>query len=246
MRPLPGLFAAGLLAIVAGTAPSAATTLVSFSIDDTFFAGGGAGVFSDAADSGTNHYADYRIDPASPLNWCVDAEPYSPGNLFVRLNRKLDGDAGVLRCTENPGPDGQTPGTQRNVVLRIAAKEACDILSDPLAGLPLTDAAGTAWDPASSTGVCTLAHNDNPRIRVGTLYKAKARTTTIDFLTVMFDQPNSYEIRSESAAAIATSGAVRTVSYSGGFRLVKFSPGQKARTVGPVFAMPLRIEFEQH
>ena len=246
MRPLSGLFAAVLLAVAYGTASSAATTLVSFTIDDTFAPGGGAGVFSDAAVSGTNHYADYRIDPAPPLNWCVDAEPYSAGNLFVRLNRKLDGDAGVLRCTENPGPDGQPLGTQRNFVLRIALEEACDILSDPLAGLPVTDAAGTAWDPASSTGVCILAHNDNPRIRVGTLYKAKARTTTIDFLTVMFDQPNSYEIRSESTASISTSGAVRTVTYAGTFRLFKFAPGEKARTVGPAFAMPLRNDFQQH
>jgi hypothetical protein len=236
MRPLSGLFAAGLLAIASASAPSAATTLVSFIIDDTY-PGGGAGVYSDAAVSGTGHYADYRIDPDPPLNWCVDAEPYAPGNLFVRLNRKLDGDAGVLRCTENPRDGSTELGTQRNFVLRIANAEACGILSDPDAGLPLT---------TDANGICTLAHNDNPRIRLGTLYKAKARTTTIDFLTVMAAKPNSYEIRSESAAAIASNGAFKTVIYDGMFRLVKFAPGQKARTVGPAFAMPLKIAFEQH
>lgn len=245
MRPLSGLLTAGLLAVVYASVPSAATTLVSFTIDDSY-PGVGAGVFSDAAVSGTGDYADYRIDPDPPLNWCVEAEPYAPGNLFVRLNRKLDGDAGVLRCTENPRDGSTDLGTQRNFVLRIDNDEACDILSDPSAELPLTDAGGTPWDAATSAGLCVLAHNDNPRIRLGTLYKAKARTTPVDFLTVMFEAVNSYEIRSESAASITTSGTLKTVTYTGGFRLVKFGGGEKARTVGPAFSMPLRIFFQQH
>jgi hypothetical protein len=248
MRPLFRFLTTGLL--VAGTlaVPSAATTYVRFTITDL---GGDAGVSSDAGVDGTNEYADYRIDPSPPLNWCVDAEPYSAGNLFVRLNRKLDGDAGVLRCTENEGPVAGQPGTQRNFVLRIASKEACDILSDPDAGLPLTDAIGDEWVASSAAGVgsagpCVLAHSDNPRIRLGTLYKARAKTTTVDFLTFMFGSLNSYEIRSESAAAITSSGAGhKRVEYTGTFRLVKFAPGKKTQAVGQPFAMPLLIDFYQ-
>ncbi len=246
MHPLSRFLAAGLLVVGALAIPSAQSSVVSFTIDDAFPSAGGAGVSSDGTITGTNWYADYRINTADPLNWCVDAEPYPAGNLFVRLNRKLDGDAGVLRCTENPGPIPGEPGTQRNFVLRIANDAACDILSDPLAGLPLTDVNGEPWDTALSTGACVLAHSDNPRIRLATLYKSRARTTTIDFLTVMFDSPNSYEVRSESAAAITSNGpGHKRVEYTGTFRLVKFAPGKKAQTVGQPFVMPVRIDFYQ-
>ena len=154
---------------------------------------GGAGVYSDAATmptpTGTMAYADYRIG-SLPLNWCVEAEPAPPGNLFVLLNRKLDGPAGVLRCSENPDGDGNT-GVPRNFTLRIASDAVCDLLADPAAGLPLTDGGGVDWDASSSTTPCVLARNDNPRIRLATLYKSRAKTTGVDFCTVMFDAPSS-------------------------------------------------------
>lgn len=247
MRSLVRCLAAGLL--VAGTlsAPSAQTRVVTFLIDDTFPASAGPGVFSDADVSGTNWYADYRIDPAPPLNWCVDAEPYSAGNLFVRLNRKLDGDAGTMRCTEHPNQTDGELGKQRNFVLRIASKQACDYLSDDAAGLPLVDAAGFPWNPESSSGLCVLAQNDNPRVRLGTLYKARAKSTSLDFLTVTFDAANSYEIRSVSAASITSEHGPnhKRVAYTGNFQLVKFQPGKKAVNVGQPFAMPVRMDFYQ-
>lgn len=252
MRSLFGLSVTGLLVLGSMAAPSAGTTLVSFMIDDFFPVVGGAGVFSDGGgEPDTNSYHDYRLDPSPPVNWCVEAAPYSAGNLFVRLNRKLDGDAGTMRCTENPRSPGQANGVQRNFVLRISSDQACDILSDPAARLPLTDPAGAAWDEVSSVTPCTLAQNDNPRIRLGTLYKARARSTNIDFLTEMFqdpnssEYPNSYEIRSESAAPISSDGNHKAVAYSGTFRLVKFEPGQRAKTVGASFAMPVKMDFYQ-
>jgi hypothetical protein len=236
---------------VSMTSVLAQSSLVTFTIDGTYPgsvpAAGGAGVFSDATNTGTDTYSDYRIDPNPYLNWCVDAQPGSAGNLFVRLNRKLDGDAGSLRCSENPRPDGAF-GVPREFVLKIANDAACDILADPLAGLPLTDAYGNPWNTSGSLTPCVLLQSDNPRIRLGTLYKARPRTTSVDFLTVMFDYPNSYEIRSETEATItqnALDPARRSVAYSGTFRLVKFAPDAKAKTVGPSFMMPVRMEFLQ-
>jgi len=235
---------------VAMTSVLAQSSLVTFTIDGTYPgslpAPSGAGVFSDAANTGTDSYSDYRIDPHPYLNWCVDAEPSSPGTLFVRLNRKLDGDAGSLRCSENPRPDNAL-GVPREFVLKIANGAACDILADPLAGLPLKDAFGNPWTTGGSTP-CVLSQNDNPRIRLGTLYKARARTTPVDFLTVMFDYPNSYEIRSDTEATITQNTldpARRSVAYSGTFHLVKFALGAKAKTVGPAFMMPVKMEFTQ-
>lgn len=241
MRSLIGFSAAGLLLLGAMNTPSASVGALSFTIDDSFPAAGGPGVFSDGAGDAPHAYADYRVDESSALNWCVEAQPYSAGNLFIRLNRKLDGDAGVMRCTDNPGPDGPN-GVQRNFVLRIDNEQVCNILSDPDAGLPLTDGSDATWQPGS--GGCTLKHNDNPRIRLGTLYKARARTTTLDFLTVMFDKPNSYEIRSDAAAPISSNEpGHKAVTYSGTYRLVKFAPGQKTRSVGPSFEMPVSMHF---
>ena len=150
---------AGLSAAVAWSGVTAApTTVLSVTIDDTY-PGGGAGVYSDAATTptGTMVYADYRIG-SLPLNWCVEAEPAPPGNLFVLLNRKLDGPAGVLRCSENPDGGGN-PGVPRNFTLQIANEAVCDLLADPAAGLPLTDVGGVGWD-ASSSIPCVLAQND--------------------------------------------------------------------------------------
>jgi hypothetical protein len=243
-----GAMALALTASVVATlasAAGAAATLVSFTIDDSYPGTTGPGVFSDAATTGTTAYADYRIGPL-PLNWCVDAEPSSPGNLFIRLNRKLDGEAGVLRCSENQDNAGN-PGVPRNFRLRIAINDVCDRLADPAAWLPLTDASGGPWIPGSSSLPCVLPRNDNPRIRLGTLYKPRAKTTNIDFLTVMFDAPVSYEIRSDSEATIVPDPLDPTrkaVAYSGTFHLVRFEPGVKTKTVGQAFTMPVRMEFK--
>ncbi|MCA1563959.1 MAG: hypothetical protein LC804_28170 [Acidobacteria bacterium] len=126
---------------------------------------------------------------------CVDAEPFPVGNLFIRLNRKLDGEDGVLRCSEQPADGGG--GVPRNFVLRVNSDQACQILSDPLAGLPVTDNVGQPW--TSGAGACIVARNDNPRIRLGTLYKSRAKTTPVDFLLVMFEHPVSFEVRSDTA-----------------------------------------------
>ena len=252
---------AGTLAIVAGAIVATALpgvtaqvrTVVSFAIDDGYPgsvpAGSGAGVFSDA--SGT--YFDYRIDPAPQLNWCVDAEPAPPGNLFIRLNRKLDGEAGVLRCSENlDGSGGMTNGVPRNFTLRIANDAACDELANSAAGLPLTDSLNDAWNVSGSALPCLLRTNENPRIRLGTLYKSRAKTTNVDFLTVMFTALTSYEIRSDGAATITpdpldpTDPTRKVIAYTGTFHLVRFEPGVKAKTVGPAFTMPVRMLFKTH
>lgn len=248
MRQLLGTCTLTLLVLTVLPPVSARQSgVVSFTIDDSYPGQSGPGVFSDAGETGASSYHDYRVDPQEYLNWCVDGEPAPPGNLFVRLNRKLDGAAGVLRCTENPRPDGEL-GTQRNFVLRIADREACGIASDPAAGLPVVDANGAPWAPGAPLP-CTIQRNDNPRIRLGALYKSRAKVTNVDFLLVMFGYPNSYEIRSDIDAPIKInplSPNLRTITYDGTFRLVKFEPGQKARAVGRSFTMPLRMEFIQH
>lgn len=256
MRSLFRSLAVGLLVAGALSAPTAQTRVVRFTIDDTHKSGGGAGVFGDSADpqSVLTSYADFRINQQDAANWCVDAEPFSPGNLFVRLNRKLDGEAGVLRCSENLNPNTGLLGVPRNFVLRIADDAACDILADPSAGLPVNTYEATptdpptAWvvDPTADNGTCVIARNDNPRIRLDTLYKSKARTTGVDFLLVMFGYPNSYEIRSVSTATISPNTSThKGVAYTGTFQLVKFEPGKKTANVGQPFAMPVRMDFYQ-
>jgi hypothetical protein len=198
VRPTWGVTGAlavcGILAAWSGVV--AATTVVRFVINDDFPGDGEPGVRSD----GNPVYADYRIDPIPPVNWCVDAAPYSQGLLFVRLNRKLDGDAGVQRCSDYPDGGGVNMAIPRNITLTIDDDAVCDLLADPFAGLTVTDGGNLAWNIGSSSPPCTLATNDNPRIRLDTLYIARAKTTTIDFQTEMFGSPVSYVIRSDTAA----------------------------------------------
>ena len=226
------LVAGALVAAAGSGARAAATTVLQVAIDDGFPASVGSvgsGVFSDAATTLTNSYDDYRIGPSGPsdLNFCVEAEPAPPGNLFILLNRKLDGPAGVLRCSENGG-------TSRNFVLKIANQDVCDLLAEPAAGLNLT------YD---SSGTCVLGTVFNPRIRMGTVYKARAKTTNIDFL-LGTDLPVSYEIRSDGLAGITTTTlvpALKTVQYTGTYHLVRFDT--KAKAVGPPFSMPVKMDL---
>lgn len=236
-RPTLGVTGAlavcGIVAALSGV--TAATTVVSFKIHDGFPLEA-AGVRSDGNNEG--EYSDYRIDPLPPLNRCVDAAPYSQGLLFVRLNRKMDGDAGVLHCSD---PD--VGGIPRNVTLTIDDQPVCDLLAADLdAGLLVTDAANVAWNTALSTGPCTLARIDNLRIRLDTLYKARAKTTTIHFQTEMFGYPASYVIQSDAAATI-TGSNLKDVRYTGNYHLVRFAPGVKPKTVGPPFYMPVQMTF---
>lgn len=219
----------------------AATTVVSFVIHEPT---GVAGVRTDNVGDGT--YEDFRINPSNPANWCVDATPYSQGLLFVRLNRKLDGDAGSLRCSDHLDGDGNL-GVPRNVRLTILNDQACDLLADPLAGLPVTDSASLPWNNTSSSGPCTVASNDNPRIRLDTLYKAKGKTTPIAFQTEMLNSllyPVSYVIESDAAASITSLAPnVKLVKYASTYHLVRFAPGQKPKTMLPAFTMPVEMTF---
>jgi len=229
----------GILAALSGV--TAATTVVSFGIFDP--PPGAPGLSSD----GKGAYEDFRIAPNNPVNWCVDAAPYSgQGLLFVRLNRKLDGDAGVLRCSDNvfPYPTGSTPADPRNVTLTIGDVAACNQLADPDAGLPVTDAANIPWTIGLSNGPCILATNHNPRIRLDTLYKARAKSTPVAFQTEMFGYPVSYVIQSDGAATITPVGETgRAVTYASTFHLVKYAPGTKPKNVGPAFRMPVQMTF---
>ena len=140
----------GILAAMSGV--TAATRVVSFIVEDSYPPiSAGPGVRSD----GNPEFFDYRIDPYHPLNWCVDAAPFSQGNLFVRLNRKLDGEAGVLRCSDNPDSGGVALGIPRNVTLTIGNDAVCDLLAHPSTRLPVTDGANVPWNISSSTGPCT-------------------------------------------------------------------------------------------
>jgi hypothetical protein len=155
------------------------------------------------------------------------------------LNRKLDGDAGVQRCSDNPDGGGVDLGIPRNITLTIDDDAVCGLLADPLAGLPVT------WTTGSSPLSCTVATNANPRIRLETLYKARAKATTIDFQTEMSGYPVSYVIRSDTAAVIALGQGQneKVVAYAGTYHLVKFAAGTKPKTVGPAFYMPVQMTF---
>ena len=152
----------------------------------------------------------------------------------------------MLRCSENLDNDGH-PGVPRNFRLRIANDDVCDRLADPAAELPLAESTGAPWDPVNSALPCVLPQSGNPRIRLSTVYKARAKTTNIDFLIPMLDAPVSYEVRSESDATIspdALDPTRKVVAYNGTYRLARFEPSVKARTVGQAFTMPVRMELK--
>src|SRR5262245_45402534 len=98
--------------------------VVSFWIDEMAFPSTNT-LFGDDQTSPTDFYKDYRLTnsnswPVDP-NDCVEASPDSSGFLFIRFNRKLDGDAGTQFCSSNGG-------TSRQFSLQINSQSACNEL----------------------------------------------------------------------------------------------------------------------
>jgi len=241
MRPIASIFVVGLLmAVNLATGRAAPTTTVtSFSItgDNTYW-----GLLSDDQDTGSNAYADYRIDSTTnQLNECVQAEP-TTGTLFIRFNRKLDGDAGVLHC--DPAPGSHLPPSARQYRLQINDPNICDLLGEADAGLAATGALIENAD-----GSCILLRSDNPRIRLTTAYKPRVKTTPVAFLITMFDYPVSWEIRTVNDATVTTglggNPAMRSVQYTGSVQLYRFAPNFKTRVVGPAFSLPFQMVFSE-
>ena len=162
---LAGGAIAGTLILAAAVSDSGAgpagVPVVSFTIDaapaPTY------AVFSDTAVTGTHEYKDYRLGAGteSDLNYCVDAD--ASRSLFVRLNRKLDGESGVERC--DTVDDLYGTGRQRQYLLEIRSGPACAELG----------ANGYLPNAPSWTSPCVITGGVNPRIRLGSLFGKNAR-----------------------------------------------------------------------
>lgn len=225
---------AGGVGLFAPGARGAAVSVVSFTIDEA--AAPTYAVFSDKAVTGTNEYKDYRLGTGeqTDLNFCLEAD--ASRSLFIRFNRKLDGESGVQRCDT---PDDQYgAGKQRQYLIEVRNQSSCQELGAN-GYLP----AATAW-----TAPCVITGGVNPRIRMGSLF-AKSTKFPVDFLTTNPTQDKSvaisYEIQSVANATIVAGPGdlsnVRTVSYSGTAKLVKFGGGTSF--TGEPFPLPFKMTF---
>ena len=213
-----------------------AASLVTFTIDD---GSPSVAVRSDRAVTGTNEYRDYGLGTgqAGDLNYCVEARLAAGSTLFVRLNRKLDGSAGEQRC-DTP-EDQYGAGVQRQYVLEIRNSLACAELE------------ANGYQPSPFDSSCVITAGLNPRIRMGAVWAKNARFP-VDFLTTkpLEDKATtvSYEIQSLANATITAGPGdltnVRTVSYSGNARLVKFGGVPSIAT--EAFPLPFKMTLVRH
>ncbi len=190
-----------------------------------------AGDGTDPVSAGGAVYRDYRLGTGlvTDVNYCVEASP-AASLLFVRLNRKLDGDSGTQYC-------GLYDGSPRQFVLTIDNAEACAEL----------------WSHGYSSGPdasCTFTGLEKPRIRISSdLYATRTSRTPVAFLYQKYDQSLvSYEVRTETDASVVKVGldpTIRIVSYSGSARLWRFAPGVKARAVAQAFPLPFQMTFKR-
>jgi len=175
-------------------------------------------------------YNDYRLGTGLPddPDYCV--ESVVSGGLFLRFNRKLDGDAGTQYC-------GLFGGSPRQYSLTIPSAAACAEL----------------WSHGYETGPdapCVITGVDKPRIRItNDLYGRRTATTPVAFLTMWYDEHlTSYEVRTETDATVIKDGldlSKRIVSYGGYARLWRFEPGVKARAVADPFPLPFQMTFKR-
>ena len=134
---------------------------------------------------------------------------------------------------------------QRQFVLEIRNVNACDELASNFYNV--------TWIPALPPfEKCTISGGLNPRIRMGAVFAKNARFP-VDFLTTQssLDQTNaiSYEIQSVDNAAVKPGPGdltnVRTVSYSGNAKLVKFGSDVPSIATEP-FPLPFKMTFVRH
>ena len=216
------------LGMVAAAAKGGTVWLASFTIDDGWSPSNA--VFGD----GLGKYDDYRLGSGleTDPNFCVEASPFSGGDLFVRLNRKLDGDTGFMRC-DTPNHD-YGAGKQRQFSLVIMSDSACWELGSN--GYLSPDS--TTWHAG-----CTMTGGPNPRIRIGNLWARNARTG-MDFLTTNPSGGSvTYVVESDSNATILVGpGETRVATYGGTARLHKFAPNSVG-TVADPFPLPFHMTF---
>lgn len=215
--------------VIVGAAKGPSVQVLTFTIDG--MTSPPNAVFSDSPDG----YKDYRLASGANTdpNYCVEASPANSGFTFIRLNRKLDGDAGSMYC----GLFGGVGATPRQYSVRIAAADAC--LEAFTNGYANTPEAG-----------CIFTGNDKPRIRLANLYANRAKSTPVALLSEFYSNPNgvSYEIRTNTDATVTTWAGntnIRMVHYTGTARLVKFSPGMSATTVASAFPLPFHMTFQR-
>jgi len=210
MTPVRRLALTGTMVLgAAGAWPAAraAATLkvLSFVIDDTM------AVRSD----GNGPYMDFRVPGAGAINYCVDAALDGSGGAFIRLNRKLDGDAGYQYC-------GMFGGTPRQFTLSITDSSACNAI-------------------ANMPAPCSVTGSDKPRIRLDNVFASKPSKTPLAFLILSYDESINYVVRTDADATVTQlygDPDKRAVTYSGTARV-----WQGANTVGGAFSLPLHIDF---
>jgi hypothetical protein len=211
------------LTVVSPVVKTAQTVwLMTFTIDNLT----GAAVSGD----GLGIYRDYRLESQPGENYCVEASPTNT-LLFIRLNRKLDGDSGTRYC-------GLNGGSPRQFYIAVNNASACSELWSH----------GYLTDSVPPTS-CVIGGLDKPRIRISSdLYAKQTTTTPVAFLTESYDTSRtSYEVRAVTNAMVIKPGdpypSMRLVQYSGYGRLVRFEPGARAKEVADPFPMPFQMTF---
>lgn len=186
-------------------------------------------VFSDAVEA---DYQDYRLGTGleSDPNFCVEASPNST-LLFVRLNRKLDGDDGFMRC-DTPTHE-YSQGKQRQFTLKIRNDSACwELWTNGYLSANSAD-----WHQP-----CDMTGGPNPRIRLGNLWAKSPRFPVLFHTTNPSGGSVTYVVETDANVTVTGPGNSKVVTYGGTARLHKFAPN----AVGPVaeaFQLPFHLTF---
>jgi hypothetical protein len=228
------------LTVVSPLLNAAATVwLISFTIDDGYPVKGD-GLTAPGDIPGT--YKDYRLGTGQPddVNYCLEASP-SANLLFIRLNRKLDGDSGTQYC-------GRNGGSPRQFFVTINDDTACSELWSHGYNF-YVDPQGQRQETGPDAP-CIFTGADKPRIRISNdPYARQTTTTPVGFLSKWYDESlTSYELRTETNAVVEKAGldpSMRIVRYSGTARLWRFEPGVREGAVTQPFALPFHITLRR-
>lgn len=238
---VPAVLILGLALASLSLNAAAKVWLITFTIDDGYsVAGDGRTAPGDIP--GT--YKDYRLetDPTDPsgVNYCVEASP-SANLLFIRMNRKLDGETGTQDC-------GLNGGSPRQFFVTINDETACNELWTHGYG-SYVDPQGQP-QPTGPDAPCIFTGAEKPRIRIsGDPYAKRTTTAPVAFLSKWYDPyRTSYELRTETDAIVISAGldpSMRIVRYDGSGRLWRFEAGVSESPVLPAFPVTFQITLKR-
>jgi hypothetical protein len=228
---------AGVVLIPLSAAPAPKTRPASLTI---FGGDAGARVLDDAGQRINAVYADFSLAPPASNEVCVHGYVESPGNVHMRLNRRLlwnDAYENIKWCHERP-LDAPGQYVDRTYTLLISDQTACEAELQLSYGLDTHDASLQHCDVRPEPYSAPAGYHQ-PHVRGATVFKGKATRSPISFGFSVAGR--SYQVNTVGDVPFTLNSAnSKELTWSGDAVL-----GEVGGSATYTFPLPFKLRFER-